>query len=234
MSLYYLQINEIMQNVFGSDQPENGTFFIPDVCGEQTNSFFQDIPTTQARCNFEDGGGWTVILRRNANVTEKVSFDRPWADYERGFGDLSTEFWYGLRNMHCLTNQEQVELQIEIRRDDGTGQIWIYGYFEIDGPANNYTLHIGQAQGPRGGSNAIANHNGMPFSTYDRDNDPMNITNCADDLNGGWWFNRCYVSFLTGGHTDRRLNWNGLAYYPYAEVKLRPKRCKPTARSSCN
>ena len=77
--------------------------------GEQTNSFFQEIPTIQVRCDFKNGGEWTVILRRNANVTEQVSFDHPWADYERGFGDLNTEFWYGLCNMHCLLQTEVTE-----------------------------------------------------------------------------------------------------------------------------
>ena len=89
----------------------------------------------------------------NANVTH-VSFNHSWADYERGFGDLNTEFWYGLRNIHCLTEREEVELQIELRQNDGTGQVWTYGYFEVDSPETNYTLHIGQAQGPSRGVGA--------------------------------------------------------------------------------
>ena len=168
-----LQISQITKDVLKTDLPEGGIFDIPDVCGENTNSFFKDIPKTQARCDFEDGGGWMVILRRNANVTQKVNFVLPWADYERGFGDLNTEFWYGLHNIHCLTNQEEVELQIEVRQNDGTGQVWTYGYFfVVDGPENNYTLHIGQAQGPSSGVNSMVYHDGMQFSTTDRDNTP--------------------------------------------------------------
>ena len=166
-----------------TDQPEGGIFDISDVCGENTNSFFKDIPKTQARCDFEDGGGWMVILRRNANVTQKVNFVLPWADYERGFGDLNTEFWYGLRNIHCLTNQEEVELQIEVRQEDGTGQVWTYGYFVVDEPENNYTLHIGQAQGPSSGVNSMVYHDGMQFSTTDRDNTPYK-SRCANNYGG--------------------------------------------------
>ena len=60
---------------------------------------------------------------------------------------------------------------MEVRKDSGTGQVWTYGYYEVDGPEINYTLHIRQAQGPTGGYDSMAIHNGMRFSTTDRDND---------------------------------------------------------------
>jgi hypothetical protein len=191
--------------VFKNEGPESGIFDIPDVCGGQSNSFFKEVPKAQARCDFQNGGGWTVILRRNANVTH-VSFNHTWTDYEQGFGDLNTEFWYGLRNIHCLTEREEMELQIEL--DNGTGQVWTYGYFEVDGPETNYALHIGQAQGPSGGHNSIAYHNGMQFSTIDRDNDVWRSGNCVSTHGGsGWWFKTCYHSLLTGSHSSRKLLW---------------------------
>ena len=156
-----------------------------------------------------------------------VSFNRPWADYERGFGDLNTEFWYGLRNIHCLTEREEVELQIELRQYDGTGQVWTYGYFKVDGPETNYTLHIGQAQGPSDGRDSMASHNGMQFTTIDRDNDVWS-SNCARNYGGsGWWYRACYHSLLTGSHSSRRVSWQG-TYYPFTEMRLRPKSCKTT------
>ena len=165
-------------------------------------------------------------------MTQQVNFNLQWADYERGFGDLNTEFWYGLRNIHCLTEREEVELQIEVRQDNGTGQVWTYGYFEVDDPETNYTLHIGQAQGPSDGQNGMFGHNGMQFSTTDRDNDVMG-SNCARTFGGGWWFSTCYNSFLTGNHNSMRANWLKInnnviksAYYPFAEMRLRPKNCK--------
>ena len=43
-------------------------------------------------------GGWIVIQRnRKDNV---VSFNKHWVDYEEGFGELNTEFWYGLKIIH--------------------------------------------------------------------------------------------------------------------------------------
>ena len=216
--------------MFKTEGPESGIFDIPDVCGEQSNSFFKEVPKTQARCDFQNGGGWIVILRRNANVTH-VSFNRSWDDYERGFGDLNTEFWYGLRNIHCLTKREEVELQIEVRQDNGTGLVWTYGYFEVDGPETNYTLHIGQAQGPSDWPDRMAFHNGMQFTTTDRDNDVYTSRNCASHYGGsGWWFKNCYRSLLTGSHSSRKLlYWHRFryyTYYPFAEMRLRPKNCK--------
>jgi ficolin len=218
--------------VYKTEGPESGIFDIPDVCGGQTNSFFKEVPKTQARCDFQNGGGWTVILRRNANVT-RVSFNHTWSDYEGGFGDLNSEFWYGLRNIHCLTEREEVELQIEVRQDNGTGQVWTYGYFEVDGPETNYTLHIGQAQGPSDGQDSMAIHNGMQFTTTDRDNDlrSSGSSNCASHCEGsGWWYKSCYRSILTGSHSSRRLHWvnryGRSKYYPFADMRLRPKNCK--------
>ena len=212
--------------MFKTEVPDSGIFDIPDVCGEQTNSFFKEVPKTKGRCDFQNGGGWIVILRRNANVTQHVNFNLPLADYERGFGDLNTEFWYGLRNIHCLTKREEVELQIEVRLDNGTGQVWTYGYFEVDGPETNYTLHIGQAQGPSSGYNSWLWHNGMQFSTNDRDNDEHSI-HCASYHGSGWWYKSCYNLNLTGSHSARKLHWY-TTYYPFAEMKVRPKNCKTT------
>ena len=229
-----------MKEVFGEDQPESGIFNLPDACGQQANSFFKSIPMTQATCDFKNGGGWITILRRNANLTHE-NFSRSWDDYERGFGDMNGEFWYGLRNIHCLTTREDVELQIEVRKSDDS-QVWTYGQFVVDGPEYNYTLHIGQAVGPTSsGYDSMAYHNGMQFSTTDRDND-LSGSNCANYYYGkaGWWYKNCARSLLTGRHSSQRLYWRqrisassvSSRYYPFAEMKLRPKSCK--VEESCN
>ena len=170
-------------------------------------------------------------------MPRQVSFNRPWADYEQGFGDLNTEFWYGLRNIHCLTKRDEVELQIEVRKDDRTGELWTYGYFKVDGPETNYTLRIGQAQGPSSGYDSMAYHNGTQFTTTDRDND-VYWYNCAiSNAGSGWWYKNCRYSLLTGGHGSR-LYWrnrNGHdILHSFAEMRLRPKNCKVTEDSSCN
>ena len=153
---------------------------------------------------------------------------------------MNGEFWYGLRNIHCLTTREDVELQIEVRRSDDS-QVWTYGQFVVDGPEYNYTLHIGQAVGPSSGFDSMAYHNEMQFSTTDRDNDVRSYANCASyNGGGGWWYKTCYHSQLTGTHSPQRLYWHQRIsasstrsrYYPFAEMKLRPKSCK--VEESCN
>ena len=64
-----------------------------------------------------DGGGWLVVQRRQDG---SVDFNRGWVDYEEGFGSLTGEFWYGLRPLHCLTNQGQWQLRIDFTFTNGT------------------------------------------------------------------------------------------------------------------
>ena len=128
-----------------------------------------------------DKGGWIVIQRRVPNGT--VNFYRGWKDYEEGFGDLDSEFWYGLRNIHCLTTRESVELRIDLQDEQGNKVTWVYQQFSVDGPDQKYRLHIGQGTGtPSGSYDAIAGSfslNNTSFSTFDRDSDTWKSGNCA-------------------------------------------------------
>ena len=192
-----------------------------------------------------DGGGWTVILRRRRNVFANVNFTRSWDEYENGFGDFNTEFWLGLRSIHCLTTRDEVDLMIDLRQADGNGMTWIYHKFKVDGSNKKYQLHIGEAEGPLNGHDAMAGHNGISFSTYDNDND-RGSNHCAQICKGGWWYTDCYTSHLTGPHTNnkvwQRLLWydgthpGGITpfdYYHNVDMKIRPKLCSQ-GTSDCN
>ena len=63
-----------------------------------------------------DGGGWTVIQRRNASLG-RVNFVRDWKNYENGFGDLDGEYWIGLNNIYELTNQQRMKLRMTVWND---------------------------------------------------------------------------------------------------------------------
>ena len=182
-----------------------------------------------------------VILRRKSNVSSQVNFNRTWTEYENGFGDLNTEFWYGLRNIHCLTTRDTVQLQVQLKARNGSRVTWTYEHFRVHGTENDYRLHIGnKVQGPSGGRDALRYHNGKPFTTFDNDNDDDG-RNCATIYGGGWWFNSCYHSFLTGNHTasskNERIQWydgTGINYLPHVEMKIRRKSCpSPKPEKDC-
>ena len=85
------------------------------------------------------GGGWLVVQRRQDG---SVDFDRGWLDYEDGFGSLTGEFWYGLTPLHCLTNQGQWEMRIDLTLTNGTKSYLSYSSFKIGPASSNYRLSI--------------------------------------------------------------------------------------------
>ena len=185
-----------------------------------------------ARCDMDtDGGGWLVIQRRVSGGTE--NFFRNWTDYEDGFGDLNGEFWYGLKNINCLTTRDEMELRIDLKKDDGTGITWTYQVFKVAGPEDNYRLTIGEGKGPDS-FDAMAYHNNQQFSTYDRDNDAWSGYKCTKYYKGGWWYRGCTMSNLNGPHDGdqvaSKISWNDgkFIYFPDVQMKIRPKTCTVT------
>ncbi len=170
-------------------------------------------------------GGWTVLLRRTPN--SKVSFSRPWAEYEEPIiGDqiLEGDFWYGLKNMNCLTTRQgPMEVEIELRKTDGTKKILSYGSFKVDGPDKKYAVHVSDKQ--YDGHDYFSSQNGMKFSTYDQDND-LYSGSCSKVYNdGGFWFNRCFGIYLTD-MPKPRIYYKGFITYDYAELRVRQKGCR--------
>ena len=216
-------------------KPEQSAIF--DIASNCNNEQFAPVKTV---CDMEsDGGGWIVIQRRVPGGI--VDFYRNWADYEQGFGDLETEFWYGLRNIHCLTTREDFELRIDLQDESGFKQTWTYDKFIVDGPEEKYHLTIGPGIGPEGGFDGMAYHNNRLFSTKDGDYDEATNGECTQWYRGGWWYGACFVSGanLNGPHqpiipppptpTANQIEWfNGgdYVYQPFVEMKIRPASCQ--------
>uniref|UniRef100_A0A8C1G4X0 Si:ch211-203k16.3 n=1 Tax=Cyprinus carpio TaxID=7962 RepID=A0A8C1G4X0_CYPCA len=70
-----------------------------------------------------DGGGWTVIQRRQDG---SVNFDRSWKEYKEGFGDLHTEYWLGNEHIHDLTSQGDYMLRIDLEDWSGKHKHAVY------------------------------------------------------------------------------------------------------------
>ena len=166
-----------------------------------------------------DGGGWIVIQRNKKDSS--VSFNRNWTDYEKGFGNLTTEFWYGLEEMHCLTQRGQWEMRIDYQKNDKTWSYLHYNQFSIGSASEEYPLTVGGYSGAIPSNHALY-YNGMKFSTPDNDNDNNESgSNCAAISKSGYWYKNCYYINLNRQPPYINPPRNIL----FGEMKIRPKDC---------
>ena len=142
-----------------------------------------------------DGGGWTVIHNRQNG---DVDFDRTWNDYKQGFGDVSANHWLGNDYLFSMTSQRSYELRIDLSDWDDIERHAVYSYFRVGSEYDNYRLVFDEYMANESNiGDSLAYHNGMAFTTKDRDNDPLE-SNCAVDYySGGFWFRTCYRAGLT-------------------------------------
>ncbi|XP_061686938.1 fibrinogen gamma chain [Syngnathoides biaculeatus] len=159
------------------------------------------------------GRGFTVIQRRQDG---SVDFHKDWIQYKEGFGylspDDSTEFWLGNEKIHQLSVSSNIPvvLRIELVDWDGTKRYADYAMFRVGPEADMYRLTYGYYFGGDAGDafngfdfgddpsdKFFTSHNGMQFSTFDKDNDKYD-GNCALQDGSGWWMNRCHAAHLNG------------------------------------
>ncbi|KAM9677422.1 fibrinogen beta chain isoform 1-T1 [Trichechus inunguis] len=176
-----------------------------------------------------ENGGWTVIQNRQDG---SVDFGRRWDPYKQGFGNIAInadgkkfcglpgEYWLGNDKISQLTKMGSTELLIEMEDWKGDKVKALYGGFTVQNEANKYQLSVSKYKGTAGnalmdgasqlvGENrTMTIHNGMYFSTYDRDNDAWITTDpnkrCSREDGGGWWYNRCHAANPNG-----RYYWGG-------------------------
>ncbi|XP_040172153.1 fibrinogen-like protein A [Anopheles arabiensis] len=144
--------------------------------------------------DFEDGG-WIVIQNRFDGF---VNFNRSWEKYRDGFGDIGTEYWLGLDEIHRLTVAVPHEIAFVAESFKGERRWARYSLFEIGGETDRYRLQkLGVYSGTLG--DEFTYNLGMQFSTYDQDHDQYGDVNCAHRTAAGWWHRSC-----------TRINLNGL------------------------
>ncbi|KAH8239204.1 hypothetical protein KR032_001780, partial [Drosophila birchii] len=185
--------------------------------------------TFKAPCN---SSGWMTIQTR---FDGSENFNRSWASYKQGFGNLRGEFFIGLEKLHQLTKAQPYELLINLGDRNGTNTYALYDNFQIGNENESYYLKsIGNYSGTT--YNALNCSLNMKFSTYDRDND-KHLRNCADFLSGAWWFINCGCSSLNGkyykngGKFPDGISWpifvggkwkNNISY-TFVEMMIKPK-----------
>ncbi|XP_049670798.1 fibrinogen beta chain [Accipiter gentilis] len=180
-------------------------------------------------CDMEtENGGWTLIQNRQDG---SVNFGRVWDQYKKGFGNVAKsggknycdapgEYWLGNDKISQLTKIGPTEVLIEMEDWNGDKVSARYGGFTVQNEGNKYQLSVSNYRGNAGnalmegasqvhGENrTMTIHNGMFFSTYDRDNDGWLTTDprkqCSKEDGGGWWYNRCHSANPNG-----RYYWGG-------------------------
>lgn len=174
---------------------------------------------------------WVVIQQR---VDGSLNFTLPWSAYKEGFGNISTNFWFGLEKMHHMTTGSPCRLRVELQSlDKGKWFSAEYDLFLIDSEVNGYALNVSGYVGDAG--DALQNshncsgecyHNGMKFSTIGTDNDALDGFDCAEQRGGGgWWYNGCSYCNLNNPTDNTRFYWLTIADLGLASVG-RLKTCK--------
>ncbi|ROT80276.1 putative tenascin-like protein [Penaeus vannamei] len=78
----------------------------------------EDMDPQVVWCDQEtDGGGWTVMLRRQTQPTQ-LDFRQNWRTYASGFGDPNGEYWIGLETLHQLTKDSTYALRVDMAWED--------------------------------------------------------------------------------------------------------------------
>ena len=168
-----------------------------------------------------------MVIQRRMDGSE--NFNRNWADYVAGFGQLRGEHWLGLEKIHCLTTRcPRSELGVELADFEGNYTYAQYSFFSVRNSEANYTLNIAGYTGTAGDS--LSYHNGAQFSAKDRDNDQRN-ENCATKWQGAWWYKVeiCFATHLNGLYRRVQERWQGVVWngfhngisLKYAQMKLR-------------
>nr|XP_022311958.1 fibroleukin-like [Crassostrea virginica] len=185
---------ENCQNIFETGYTTSGIYTIYpwDKCAK-------DFRAVDVFCDMETlDGGWTVLQRQNSGST---SFNQTWNKYKIGFGSLNETFWIGNDVIHQLTRHETVTLYVAITLNNGITKYQMYRRFSVADEADKFRLFLQEPvpSGTLGDSmvyTGMSRHSlhGMPFSTYDQNNDPDR--RCGSYVGSGWWFNRCAYANL--------------------------------------
>ena len=178
-----------------------------------------------AYCDME--GNWTVFQRR---FNGAVGFYRNWNSYVSGFGNPRGEYWMGLDNIHCMTNNlPGTKLRVELGDWEGNSYYAEYSQFVVGDSNINYEMTVSGFSGDV--TDQLSYHSGQMFTTYDQGR-----TSCAVSHRGGWWYNSCHAVNLNGEYLGEGVSnpdFKGLSWYnakpgadpfysfKFAEMKLK-------------
>ncbi|XP_064634718.1 fibrinogen gamma chain-like isoform X2 [Lineus longissimus] len=150
----------------------------------------------------------TFLMKRNWNSQATVSFNRSYEDYAAGFGGIKGyDYYLGNRKIHYLTNWTRSQyISLKLYRFKDKSFTRYYSTMRVQSEADKFRITMSVL---RRGENTDADGDafltaeaglsidGMPFTTYDNDQDNWANGNCANEFGGGWWYNNCTAAPLT-------------------------------------
>lgn len=168
-----------------------------------------------------------VIILRRGQMPEygRDFFKRNFSEYVNGFGidKEGHEYWVGLRTLAAKTGKHCTwELKVEVwdEGEEGEDQSSCHYSKFFVGPAPTYELRVdgffSHAHDPENRlMDGLIHSNNMGFTTWDNDQDRWGSRNRNTDESsvgdncsrktggGGWWYNACADSQLTGERNPR-------------------------------
>ena len=156
-----------------------------------------------------------LLIQQNINGSN--FFNRSWAEFKVGFSDAKGNYWLGNDLLHELTVSGNYKLRIDLQIRSNLS--WYYAEcnsFVVSNEASNYRITFFGFSGNLG--DAFSSHNGMMFTTYDRDNDVW-FGNCAVHYGAGFWYKNCGPGHLNdGSHRVFSFRWLANEYgNPYLQ-----------------
>ncbi|KAK3082657.1 hypothetical protein FSP39_001644 [Pinctada imbricata] len=112
----------------------------------------------------------------------------------------------GNEYLHILTMKGNCTLRADVVTRGGDPGYAVYQNFSVGPESEAYKLRIGKYSGTAG-ENGLYFHNGMDFSTPDRDND-LYKTNCASNFKAGFWYKNCFRVNLNAPYGGSAFYWN--------------------------
>jgi len=153
------------------------------------------------------------------NVDRSAFFNRSWEEFKVGFCDTRGNYWLGNERLHQLTYNGRYKLRFDLQTHGNLSWSYAeYSSFAVFNETSNYKMTVSGYSGNAG--DAFSHHDGMMFTTYDRDNDMWNYTrynttgNCAARNGGGFWYGACgsaMMNSVPGQGSDFRWYVSGRA-----------------------
>ena len=144
-------------------------------------------------------------------------FNRSWDEFKVGFNDTRGNYWLGNELLSQLTLSGRYKLRFDLQASANLSWYYAeYSSFVVYGESRNYELRVSENLNGNAGD-AFTYHNGMMFTTYDRDNDPWINSNyngnCAVNDGGGFWHKRCSNSNVNAVRgRGNGFRWNSKEY----------------------